>query len=300
MATTLTIIQINNPSFIYGFIALLVITLVIFFGLTSAILSALAKKLYAQNFLKDLHPLEVIYMKKGSLVPIVHGITNQLIKTSQLEQTTVDNKLKRTKKQVTHANPFEYCVYNAIKEKKTMEYAPIVRSLVKKPLFLQLSNFTETINEQVVKTKSYLFLHILHFGVFSFFFLIGFIRLQTGVSRERPVLFLLILLMATITLYFLSLWQLDVFFTKRSIPQLYDEKFHTIKGSDAASVSASNWGWRYFIYDELVLEKAFLPVIYYFDRRNMKDSASSCGSGCGSSCGGGGGGCGGGCGGCGG
>jgi len=57
-------------------------------------LSTLAKKLYEQNFLKDLHPLEVIYMKKESLVPVVHGITDQLIKTFQLKQTTADNRRK--------------------------------------------------------------------------------------------------------------------------------------------------------------------------------------------------------------
>jgi len=99
-----------------------------------------------------------------------------------------------------------------------MEYAPIVRSLVKKPLFLQLSNFTETIKEHVIKTEKYFFLHILHFAVFSFFFLIGFIRLQTGIERERPVFFLCLLLLALIPVYFISQWQLNRFFTKRSIP----------------------------------------------------------------------------------
>ena len=134
--------------------------------------------------------------------------------------------------------------------------------------------------------------------MFSFFFLIGITRLQTGLERERPVFFLGVLLIAVIAVFFLSLQQLNGFFTKRSIPQLYEEKFHTIEVSSNPHESASKWGWRYFIYDELFLEKAFLPVVYYFDQKNMKDSASGCGSGCGSSCGGGG--CGGGCGGCGG
>jgi len=294
------IIQIDNPFFLFGFIGLLVITLALFYILASTVLSNLAQKLYDQNFLKDLNPLEVIFMQKGSLVPVVHGITDQLIKTYQVEQTAADHKLKRTKERITHTDPFEHCVYNAVKKGRLVEYAPIVRSLIQKPLFLQLSNFAETVKKKVTKTATYLLLHLLHTTIFFFFFLIGLIRLQAGIERDRPAFYLGLVVLSLIVIYFVSRWQLNGFFTKWTIPEFYKEKVINNQIEKSTAPSVSNWEWEYFIYGELFLEQAFLPVVYYFDQRNMTTSSAGCGSGCGSGCGGGGGGCGGGCGGCGG
>ena len=99
-----------------------------------------------------------------------------------------------------------------------MEYAPIVRSFIQKPLFLQLSNFAEMVKKQVVKTKKYFFLHIIHTALFVLFFLVGLIRLQTGLEKEQPVFLLCMTLVGLFVVYFVSLWQLNVFFPKWTIP----------------------------------------------------------------------------------
>ena len=300
------IITISSVSFIEGFICSFIIGILLFYLIAFNSLSEFARKIYGHSFLSNLHPFELLYMKKGNLATIIHGITSQLIKTKFLQQhKTRAYCLKRLELKVLEfMNPYEQVVYLAV-DKYSDAYAPIVRALVKKRLFLQTSNFVKAMNKKILQTKTYLILHGLHLFFFLSFALIGGIRLYTNLERGYPIFYLLLLLILLIAAYIFSFRQFKKLFIKYSVPSLYREKYRTNQIKKMPDYWGLDWIWEYFIQEEAYLEVSFMPVISFFDFTNMEKKTKHCGSGCagGGACnsgGGCGGGCSGSCGGCGG
>ncbi|HEX8016448.1 MAG TPA: hypothetical protein VF465_14560, partial [Flavobacterium sp.] len=167
-------------------------------------------------------------------------------------------------------------------------------SAMQKPIFEQLKKGTSRIREIIMDSKQFVFIIILSMIVLGFLLSIVFSRLITGIYRDKPIVFLLI---AIIALVFASFHYLDriinLLFTK-IIPSSFKEEVRKNKENN------KNWEWNYFLYGNMVLASSFIPLTNYnsntFSGNNSNSSgscSSSCGSSCSSSCGSSCGGCGG-------
>lgn len=246
--------------------------------------------------LKNLHPLELIYMKKRKLVFVIHAVTNELIRKGCIRIDTSNRlEINDKKEDLTF---FEQIIYNYIQEQQTVYYTDLVNNFIYNPVFTQISNFADALKKVFFSSKIYLKYHIIKTSIFYTIFSFGISRLFFGIERNKSVdNLILMLIIFLIGHYFYSLYVGELCFS-RIIPHYY--RINEIK--IFIKQEQSNYlGWEYLTVGDAVIVSSFVPVITLYEHKQHKDGsyASGCGSGCssggscGSSCGGGCGGCGG-------
>jgi len=287
------LVTIDSPLFLIGYTTLIVVV---------GVWGYFATKNYMQeNFfrlvqkiplLRNLHFLELIYLKNSKIAHVMHAITNELIKKKWV-QVTVNDQLEA----IEHNSPmnfYEQIVYNHIKQCERVYYTDLVNYFLAKPMFTQISIFSDSLKKALQSTQMHVRYYWTQVIVFYSIFLIGFSRLWLGIEREKPVLYLFVLLALYGIVYLVWGKKLESLLFTQIIPQYYHAEKKSLEETDFSYAS-----WEYLMAGKAVLVSSFAPVITFYNQKQHKDgsNASSCGSGCGSSCGGS---CGGGCGGCGG
>ncbi|KOY87228.1 hypothetical protein AD998_14670 [bacterium 336/3] len=246
--------------------------------------------------LQNLHPLELIYMQKRKLEFVIHAITNELFRKDCIQINNL-NRLEITDKQVDKTF-FEQIIYNYIHEQKAVYYTDLMNNFIYQPVFTQISKFVDDFDKAVSSSKIYLNYHLVKLTAYYITFSIGLSRFFLGIERDKPVGYLMgMLILFLIISHFYNLYLNEIFVSK-IIPNNYciKEK-HTLISLD----SSKYLGWEYLTMGHAVIVSSFAPIITFYKHKQNEDgsNASSCGSGCssggscGSSCGGGCGGCGG-------
>lgn len=110
--------------------------------------------------------------------------------------------------------------------------------------------------------------------------MLGFIRLMTGIIREKPVTQILIITIVFAIIIISYLNRLTLLICTHTIPNLYKTEILPTQQIE------NNWQWQYFLLGSGVLAPAFAFVVNDFNNttNDISSSSSSCGSSCGSSC----------------
>src|SRR5688572_28375236 len=146
-------LRIENPYFIQGII---VLAFLIFIGLeiyNKRYLLKTVQNFSRISFIHDLTPQELIYLKTQSLPEVVHGTINQMIEEKKLivgvphsiEKTGVQNPL----------NLEEYQVYEVCDLYGKTYYLDLLITLIRKPLFLNISNSMNAFKKYFIKSKRF-------------------------------------------------------------------------------------------------------------------------------------------------
>ena len=148
-----------------------------------------------------------------------------------------------------------------------------------KPVFWNTANCMDALKKYFIKSKAFGRLFYLNFGVLAFLLMLGFIRLTTGLIRDKPVTQLFFVLFFLIIILIAYLWRLPKIFCSISLPDLYKYKILPTRQN------ANDWEWRYFSIGPAVLAASFLPMVSYTNKKDSATGAGGCGSSGGSSCG---------------
>lgn len=282
--------SIDNPWFLIGLLLLTGIAVVLLGEYNVKQWRALVDSWNKDSFLFHLTPMELIYLDKGKLADVVHGVVNRLVIERKIA-VEPDNQLK-SNHTGEYANTWDYTVLDLLAHHKKLFYPVLLRSCLVKPVFTNVQNSVETIKRHLLKSAGYWKVLLVNMMVLSGLLLLGMSRLLIGMSRDKPVLFLTIALIGLVIVSIFWLINVQNGFLGNIIPQY--TLAETLKQDPKATRDPS---WSYYQGGNAALAASFLPLVGYVNR-NENNSAGSCGSSCGSSCGGGG--DGGGCGGCGG
>lgn len=281
-------IHIHNPNFVIGY------ALIIFFSFmglefyNQRKLNEMMSRFDKSAFLFNLSALELVYLRKGKISDVIHGVVNNLINEGTVF-VTGEQKLN-----AKHISKFqsvsEYCVVETIGE-KNMDYTILLNLLVSKPAFQKTVNAMETFKKYLSRSRYFIRLFALNFLVTAILLLIGAIRIGTGVTRDKPIV---IITVVTIAYLFFAVWflyRLKIMTASVVLPKFYRKHFLPEKSA------GDNWEWNYFLFGPSIFVASFVPLMTPAEREWTGDTTSgSCSSsGCASSCGGDGG-----CGGCGG
>jgi hypothetical protein len=268
-------LQIHNPYFIIGFIALSILT---FIGLeiyNRKKLKSIVKSFDDNSFINNLQPFELVYLKTQKLGNIINGTVNELIDNKTIVVNT-DNTIELVKSNNTNSRE-ELQTTTVLSELGRTFYPNLLRQLANKPIFWNTANCMDAFRKYFNKSKKFGNLFYLNFGILTILLMVGFIRLTSGVLREKPVTQILIATIILTIIIIAYINRLTKLVCTQTIPDLYKSEILPTRQID------DNWQWSYFLLGSAVLTTTFVPLVNYIDKNN--NNGSSCGTSCGSSCG---------------
>lgn len=257
------------------------------------------KKIMESEYLRNLNGFELIFLSYNNLNPVLDTVLNSLVNKGIIE---IKNKseLRLVTDEPTD-NDYENAVIEILTAKKAegkeyIKYEILKLTLNTSKRFYQIKRAGESIKETIENSKTYFYLLLKIYAVCGVVASLIGGRIILGMSREKPVFFLV----AILILY-------SVYFIKSSMiagnrifaNYITDEyKRYILEGDDQHQLE-----WSFLLLGSAI----FTPDFLVMNKRLTKDNSSwlnksndtynSCvssnHSSCGSSCGGGGGGCGG-------
>jgi uncharacterized protein (TIGR04222 family) len=282
-------VHIQNPYFSMGYVAILFCSLIVLRRYNRSRLTALVNGFDKSSFLFNLSALELVYLKRSELSDVVHGVVNNMVAEQKL---SISPEGKLAIKDFSAINsPAEFCVMETIGEEASTEYSILFKRLVFKPAFNKTRHAMETFKKYFSRSVYFTRLFAVNFTVLSVVLMLGLVRVATGITRDKPVVFIIFIVIIYLVLGIRHLYKLKVFIGSTVLPEYYQENIL------AERTVEHDWEWNYFLLGTAVFVTAFTPLHSYAERNPDSGSGSSCSSSCSSSCGGG---DGGGCGGCGG
>jgi hypothetical protein len=280
--------QIQNPWFTLIFLIAAAVGFVFLEVLNRFQLRNILLKSHKQSFAFHLNAAEVLYLKTGNLHQSIHHIVNNLVKR-ELIIVTKKNEL-HTNSNTAPNEPLENQTYTCLKESNCLPYPQLLQKLKGKPAFVNIKTMVLATAKYLHRSKDFGQLFYVNFIVLSGLLMLGAIRLTSGLTFEKPVLYISIALILVLSAVIIYLNRLTKIFVTITIPKYYEDQLLT-----------NNLGgkyeneWDYFLMGHAALSLPLVPVVKNLE--NHGASNASCSSG-GSSCGGSS--CGGSCGGCGG
>lgn len=177
-------------------------------------------------------------------------------------------------------NMEEFTIKEALKQAKAVQYPLLLHQLQEKPAFSNVAHFGEALKKYFIKSRVFNQLFYLNFGLLSLLLMLGFVRLATGLLRDKPVALIFIVLVVSTITFITYLFRLTHLIYTHSLPQFYKKKLLPARGH------TDEWEWQYFLIGRTMLTAALIPLVHY-SKRDTSNSSTSCGtfgSGCGSSC----------------
>ena len=272
--------HINNPDFLIGYIALAGITMLILERTNRFFLLRTIRDVGRASFLFELDPMEVMYLKTQQVSNVVHATVNQLIVNKKL-YLLKDSRIEKAEA-IEPTNLEEYIVLETLALQGNIQYPSLLRVLVEKFVFQNTANCMDALKKYFIKSKKFGTLFYINFTVFSVVAMLGFVRLLSGIARDKPVGYLSIILMILLVAIIFYLYRLTRLFCTSTVPSFYRKELLPER-----SVSDS-WEWQYFLLGQAVLSSAFVPFVdkieTQYDWSSTSSDGGSCGSSCGSSC----------------
>jgi len=282
-------IQIDPVYFLTGYLMISILVFVVLGFFNRNKMDDIVQGWTKEAFIFNLTAMEVVYLKRRNIDEVVHGYVSHMVDEGIVEIVT-GKKLSLIKKYES-PDAAEFVIAEAIKESGEHGYRNLLAILKRKPAITNVANSMNELEKYILKSRMFSRLFSLNVIVLGFIFMLGSVRMITGLERDKPVGFLFVILLGLGVFAFYHLFRLSKLMTSDIIPGYYMQKIVPDRSD------ANNWDWTYLMLGTAVLAETFMPV--YYDATGTQGSDGSSGSGCGSGCGGGGS-CGGGCGGCGG
>lgn len=268
-------VQIGNPDFIIGYIILIGLAISGLQIYSRSRLSKMLKQIDERCFVFDLDPMEVVYLESQEVSNVINGVINQMVFEQKIQVAT-DHALQSVKssKPTTLA---EYTVMETLERTGQINYQELLKILKDKPVFANTVKCMDAFNKYFIKSIKFSRLFYFNFGVLSIVAMLGFVRLLTGLFRNRPVEQLAVLMIVLLIVIIVGLNRLTRLMSTRIVPNFYRQ---TIQPEN----SQNDWGWQYFRSGTAVLMPAFAPLVMHVEKNGADTGSGSCGSSCGSSC----------------
>jgi hypothetical protein len=270
-------VKINNPDFMTGYVIIIGVCWVCLLTYNSHYLGEMIKRMDKDIFLFRLAPLEMIYLKHQQIGKSIHAFMNHLVNSAKV-QVNKDYTLSKDR-DFNLSVPEEFLVSGILEDGKKIFYPKLLEKLSVKPAFTNIVNCMDALKKYIIKSKPFGKLFYLNFTVLAVLFLLGMVRLLTGVVREKPVAIITFFMIGFLVLIIYFLHKLTSLFCRRTLPGYYENDILVSQDKK------THWGWSFFLHGNHALAATFVPLVDYVSRNNDTSGTSSCGTSCGSSCG---------------
>lgn len=240
------------------------------------------------SFLFRLSSLELIALKSGRISESVHVVTNELILNGNViigaHQRLSAVKIPDTE-QIAETKVYE--IFEQIEG--PIVYDQVLYRAVHTPYFQAIQSFADHLSQYLMRSKELWRIVLLNYTLVAGLLALGVVRILSGLSAGRPVLYILFIVLFTLLMSVRLIKGLFLQFTHKVLPGHYLSSKIPV-----GNESAMQWG--YLQSGKLALTAAFIPLVgtgMAINSDHATSSGSSCGTSCGTSCGSGCGGCGG-------
>ena len=174
----------------------------------------------------------------------------------------------------------EYQTMEVLEGFERAYYPAAMKILLKKPVFTNVANCMDALKKYFIKSSVFGRLFYLNFIVTAMLFLLLFIRLTTGVMRDRPVTYIGIAVFLLFIAIAIHLDRLIKRVCTHTILALYERKILPEREISEDSL------WQYFLLGNAAFTSVFIPMVIPESVNSGGSDASGggCGSSCGSSC----------------
>ncbi|MEI9920631.1 MAG: hypothetical protein WDO14_17840 [Bacteroidota bacterium] len=274
--------DLGSGMFFAIYISSIVLVFVVLAIIDRQLMRSIVNSFDRNSFIFSLDVSELVFLKKQKSEFVVHLRTNKMIANGKLD-VDKDGKIKTT----GNALPVSAEEHIILKEfwDSPGDYGSRLKYFGSQPAFTNANNVMMAFGKFFIKSKAFGNLFYLNFGVIMLMILPGAARLMTGLVREKPVGFLVALLLGLAFASFVFLSWLSYVLIRKEVLS------HYVRSSTTGV--RDNAEWDYFYTGAPVA--TFAPVItsYYATSSSSGSgsgsdlgSESSCGSDGGSSCGG--------------
>ncbi|MCO5950817.1 hypothetical protein [Mucilaginibacter flavidus] len=277
-----TYVLINNPDFSLYYLLIIGACFIALEFYNLVTLNGIIGSRQKCAFVFNLSALELVYLRKNKIADVINGVVSQLVSSGKVS-VFPNNSLAITDSAAMNT-PVEICVLQTIDANPNVGYDSLVNQMALKPAFNKAARAMDGLNAYVCSSKQFIGLYITNFVLFAIVFALGGGRLITGVTRDRPVTLIAIVLVAFAIFAFIYLQRLTSAVGTITLPKFYYKNIVPQKSED-------DWEWHYFAIGSIAFAATFAPLASFADRGQSSgwgggDSGSSGGSSCGSSCGG--------------
>jgi len=260
--------NIKNPDFIFLFLGLIIVSFVVLEWYNRRKFAQAIHLFNKNSFVFDLQPYELIYLKDRNISSVVNGTVNELIDNGSIkineDQTISTNKL-------TFIQSREHQqVIDLLKDLGKTSYPNFLIQLITKPAFSNIIKSMDEVKKYFIRSKFFSNLFVLNFIVFLSLIMFGFLRIVTGILRDKPVLLISFAVVILIFMMIGYLLKLTNSFTSKILPDLYKTAILPKKNTN------NDWQWSYFLMGTAVLTTSFVPL-------TAKSTYDGSGGGCGTS-----------------
>lgn len=272
-------IRINNPYFVIAFFLLAGISITLLELYNRSYLEKLTKSWDSIFVLHNLQPTELIYLKSSKRENIIHPLISKLIETGHIS-ITPSQKLK-FEDVAGISSPEEYTILQTLKEYGTIGYEQLLTTLVRQPVFTAIYDAMNAIRAYFINSLPFRKLFYRNIGCLLVLLTLGYVRLITGIVRDKPITIICLVLLATTLGSVIFLYRLTYEIGSKLLLKLYQQK--VAKGE----IDHNRWDWNYYFVGTSALVIGIIPLIEGLNSRySSGGDSSSCSSSCGSSCGG--------------
>lgn len=274
-------VQIGNPDFIFYYLSLAGVSFIALNIYNKNESSKIIEGVHPSSFLFHLHPLEIVFLKTRKLYRVIDGTLNQLIVSKKIiaSEGTIE-LVKDSEFKTLEA----YQIIETIRATKKMPYQSLINILKNKAVFSNYKNTVDAVSKYFIKSAKFGRLFYINFITLGVLLLFGFIRLLTGILRDKPVTQItILLLLLTISIAFF-LQRLSRQVVSQIVPKYYDRQHK--KNIKTQQETSSEWEWNYAFYGISVLHPSLFEMESHKNAHswNSSDVGSSSDSSCGTSC----------------
>jgi len=273
-------IQWKSLSFLPFYLALLTL---VFFGLrlyTRISYRKIWKQLEPENHLKHLHPFEWMVLRKGFMSNAVNALINESLKKGQIHLNQQD--MFEYNHQFQNISNEDGLMESIFSDSQPKNFDFVYSNLKIQPYFKRFELGSNELVKNFIRTKIFQRVYMVNNIGIMLVLLFGVLRLTTGLLRDKPVIWISLIL---ITFSIISLFYL------LSLPRLFfSEKVSGNHKNISTNEKSKHpeWQWSAYTLGNAILLSSLLPITRQHRHSETTGSCSSSdggGSSC-SSCGG--------------
>jgi len=283
------IVEINNPNFIFLLLAGSGGAFLVLDFYISTMHRRFLNNQPSWSFLKRLVPAEILYSQYGTISPLIDALLSNMMKEDRI---SVSKNFRFKDRGATEFHSiYELVVHDALRKHRLIKYGELLSVLKGRRVYSSVVVTMEAIQKYFFKSIYFGRIFYANFAVLSMIYMLGVVRLFSGISRDRPVFYIVLFLI----IFLISIVGFLKRLTKKMLRETIPAYYRAASVSDY--INTEGWDWKYLMMGSAILVPEFIAArkagnetAGYGD--GSSSSCSSCGSDGGSSCGGGCGGCG--------
>jgi len=259
-------LKIGNPDFLIYFFLLILLTFLTLELYNIGGLKKIAKQFAKDSFIYNLHPLELVYLKKQDTSDVINGYTNELFSSKAIKANS--NKIMEIVSEEGITSRQHHIIIDTIKNTGQIYYPTLSSILSNKPFFSNTANCMDALKKYIIKSKKFGSLFFLNFGVLSLILMLGLIRLGMGIIREKPITYIFISIAAFSVLIIFYLLRLTKQLLTGTIPDMYTNKDLQKREIDG------DLYWDYFLTGATALSAPLTLLLFHHKHQDGKNSGS--------------------------